>query len=133
MTLVESIAQAIAKQEGFYVTGSIAQRNNNPGNLRSWGSNPIVSGYAKFPTVKDGWRALYRQVELNISRGLTLQEFFAGKPGVYGGYSPAADANDPLYYAQYVAGQVGISPIVPLNTVGLSAPNPTRPPKAKKK
>jgi len=134
MNLVELIAQAIARQEGFYVAGSIAQRNNNPGNLRSWGTNPIVDGYAKFATVEDGWNALYRQITLNINRGLNLQEFFAGKPGIYAGYSPAADNNRPLEYAQYVAGQVGISPIVPLNTLqGVIPPNPTRPPKAKKK
>lgn len=132
MNLVEQIAQAIATMEGFYSAGSIAQRNNNPGNLRSWGSNPVANGYAKFPTVEAGWQALRSQIQTNIDRGLTLIEFFAGKPGVYGGYSPSADNNNPAGYAQYVAGRAGISPTVPLNTL-VPPGNPTKPLKAKKK
>ncbi len=120
MSLTDSISQAIATMEGFYTAGSIAQRNNNPGNLRSWGSNPVVDGYAKFPTVADGWAALNQQVNLNISRGLSLYEFFGGKPGVYAGYSPSADANNPQAYAVFVAGRVGIDPSVPLNSIGSS-------------
>jgi len=132
MNLVESISQAIATMEGYFKSGTIAQRNNNPGNLRSWGSNPVVNGYAVFPTPEAGWQALYQQIGKNIDRGLTLQEFFGGKPGIYSGYAPSADANDPRGYAQYVAGQTGISPTIPLNTIGDSPPNPTRPPGRKK-
>jgi hypothetical protein len=118
MSLVEAIAQAIAKEEGFYVPGSIAQRNHNPGNLRSWGSAPIVSGYAVAPDDATGWSWLYSQVQTNIGRGLTLNEFFAGKPGVYDGYAPSADKNRPYAYAAFVAGQVGIPTDVPLNALG---------------
>jgi hypothetical protein len=122
MSLTDSIAQAIAQMEGFNTAGSIAQRNNNPGNLRSWGSTPTVDGYASFPTLQDGWNALYSQIGLNIGRGLTLQEFFGGKPGVYGGYAPAADANNPTGYAAYVAGQTGIPQTVPLDTLNANGP-----------
>jgi hypothetical protein len=118
MSLTESISQAIATMEGWFKPGTIAQRNNNPGNLRMWGNLPVVDGYAVFPTPDAGWAALNRQVDLNISRGLSLQEFFSGKAGVYGGYAPAADANDPRGYAQYVAGQIGVDPTIPLNRVG---------------
>lgn len=115
--LVLGIAQAIAQKEGFYVPGSIAQRNNNPGNLRSWGSNPIVSGYAKFATVQDGWNALYSQIQTNIGRNLTLNEFFAGKAGVYAGYSPSTDGNQPIAYAAFVGSQVGIPVDTPLSQI----------------
>lgn len=121
MSMIESIAKAIARQEGYYnanwqpQSNTLAYRNNNPGNLRSWGSNPVVSGYAQFPTVDQGWQALYRQVQLNIDRGLTLEEFFAGKPGVYGGYAPAADSNLPYTYANNVASWTGIPLGIPLN------------------
>lgn len=133
MSLTEAIAQSIATMEGFFKAGTVAQRNHNPGNLRSWGNYPVVGGYVQFPDDNTGWQALYTQVNRNIDRGLTLQEFFGGKPGVYAGYSPSADANDPRGYAQYVAGQVGIAPTVVLNTVADSdvtgpPPNPTRPP-----
>jgi len=116
MSLADSIAKSIALFEGFYQSGSVAARNNNPGNLRNWGSTPVVDGFASFPTEAAGWDALRRQVELNISRGLSLNEFFGGKPGVYPGYAPAADANSPDTYAAFVGGQVGVSPDVPLSS-----------------
>jgi hypothetical protein len=115
--LVLAIAQAIVQKEGFNTPGTIAQRQNNPGNLRSWGSNPIVSGYAKFATVQDGWNALYSQIQTNIGRNLTLNEFFAGKPGVYAGYSPSADNNQPVAYAAFVGSQVGIPVDTPLSQI----------------
>ncbi len=123
MSLVGSISEAIARMEGFFKEGSISQKNGNPGNLRSWGKRPVINGYAAFlrsdgtPDPASGWAALNSQVRRNIERGLTLQEFFAGKPGVYGGFSPASDHNQPLGYAVYVAGQVKIPIDVPLNTL----------------
>jgi hypothetical protein len=108
MATVSDLAQAIAQFEGFNSPGSIAARNNNPGNLRSWGSNPVVGGFASFPTPEAGWAALESQVQTNINRGLTLNEFFGGKPGVYGGYAPAADSNQPATYASTVASWLGI-------------------------
>lgn len=115
--LINAIAAAIARMEGFFKAGSIAQRNHNPGNLRSWGKMPIVGGYAQFATDEDGWRALRRQVQKNIERGLNLYEFFGGKKKVYAGYAPAADQNHPKQYAEFVARQVGIAADVPLNEV----------------
>jgi hypothetical protein len=126
MSLVDSIAQSIAAVESGGNPNALSYRNNNPGNLRSWGSNPIVSGYVKFPTLQDGWNALYQQINLNINRGLTLNEFFAGKPGVYGGYAPSGDSNTPLAYAARVGSDVGIPVDVPLNALG-SPPDPHKP------
>ncbi len=123
MSLTDSIAQSIAAVESGGNPNALSYRNNNPGNLRSWGSNPIVSGYAKFPTLSDGWNALYSQIKLNIGRGLTLNEFFAGKPGVYDGYAPAADSNKPMAYAARVGSDVGIPVDVPLNALGSSPPH----------
>ena len=108
MEAVSGIARAIATMEGFYKSGSLAQRNHNPGNLRSWGSLPVRDGYVVFPNEEAGWSALSRQVRKNIDRGLTLEEFFAGKPGVYGGYAPAADQNRPLEYARFVSQATGV-------------------------
>lgn len=115
--LVRGISLAIARMEGFYKAGSLAQKNNNPGNLRSWGDRPVVKGYAKFPSVEDGFAALRRQIELLIGRGLTMYEFFGGKRGVYPGYAPSGDGNKPKEYAEFVARQVGVDPNVPLRDV----------------
>jgi hypothetical protein len=117
MSLVEAIAQSIAAVESGGNPNALSYRNNNPGNLRSWGSNPVVSGYAKFPDIQSGWNALYSQINTNIGRGLTLNDFFAGKPGVYGGYAPSGDSNSPLAYAQRVGSDVGIPVDVPLSLI----------------
>jgi len=112
--LVERIAVAISEMEGFNKPGSMAQRQNNPGNLRSWGKTPIVDGFANFPTAAEGWSALRRQIWRNVDRGLTLYEFFGGKPNVYAGYAPDADGNRSRHYAEFVAKRAGIPVNVPL-------------------
>jgi hypothetical protein len=109
--IVQDIAAGIERQEGMNC------RNNNPGALRSWGSLPTSGGFAVFPSCDAGRQALQQQVQINIDRGLTLDEFFAGKPGVYGGYAPAADSNQPNVYAAHVSQWSGIPADVPLNTL----------------
>jgi hypothetical protein len=110
--LIGAMGEAMATFEGFYnPKESRAKRNNNPGNIRKWGNNPIEDGYVKFPTEEAGWTAIHDQIEKNIDRGLTLTEFFAGqrnekgevKPGGYYGYAPEADKNKPNAYAAFVA------------------------------
>ena len=115
-TFVGSLGEAIARFEGFFQSGSVAARNHNPGNLRA-GTGQIgtdARGYAIFADDAAGFAALDNQIDLNVARGLSLDEFFAGKPGVYAGYAPSADANNPTQYAATVAGWMGIDPTVPL-------------------
>jgi len=111
------IAISISVMEGFNKKGSRPQRNNNPGNLRRWGRIPVVDGFASFPTVAEGWTALQTQVRKNIGRGLTLYEFFGGKPDVYPGYAPDNDGNHSRHYAEFVANRVKIPADVPLNQI----------------
>jgi hypothetical protein len=135
-SLIDSLANAIARMEGYNVAGSVAQRNNNPGNLRA-GTGQIgtdANGYAIFPSVDAGFAALDNQIQLNINRGLTLTQFFQGKPGVYAGYAPAADSNDPTNYANTVAGWLGIDPNTQLSSLSPGTfhlvpllPHPTAP------
>lgn len=54
---VSSLSAAIANAEGWNVPGSVAQRQNNPGNLKSGG---VI---ATFNTASDGWTALGNQVQ----------------------------------------------------------------------
>jgi hypothetical protein len=130
--LISKIAVAISKMEGFPILNSKAQLNKNPGNLRSWAKTPTSNGFAKFASAEEGWKALYRQVEVNVfgagskdiyslrkDNGLTLEEFFGGQrnqfgilqKGGYPGYAPAADSNDPTHYAKFVAKQIGVAEI----------------------
>lgn len=125
--LINGMAAAIARMEGYMDatgqprSGTIAFNNNNPGNLRAWGNLPTANGYAVFPTAAEGWAALKRQIGLNIDRGLTLYEFFGGKPGVYPGYAPSSDGNKPATYAQFVATQIGIPPDAVISEVVATA------------
>lgn len=125
---IKEFAIAIATQEGYFVKQEDAkkrgikyptksQKNNNPGNLRSWGYYPINEGMVQFPNPAKGWDALYQQLVKNINRGLTLGEFFTGKTGVYAGYAPSLDSNNPVRYAQMVGKLLGVSCDIPLNKV----------------
>lgn len=122
-SLTSDLAAAIQRMEGA-CSGSTC-RNNNPGNLRAGpGATGVDSrGIAIFPDYATGQAALEHQVDLNIGRGLTLDEFFAGKPGVYPGYAPAADSNNPQGYAGTVAGWLGIPENVPLGAISSDSPS----------
>lgn len=100
---------AIAWFEGYFSEGSRARRNNNPGNLRGWDPNlpKDDAGFDIFPSIDKGVEALWRQIWKNINRGLTLREFFEGKPGIYPGYAPLSDGNSKLY-ARTVSQYTGI-------------------------
>ena len=106
---------SIAKFEGFFNPGSIAQKNNNPGNLRPVGAS---TGFRSFMTADEGWRALANQVMLNIKRDLTLREFFLGKPGVYLGYAPLGDNPSDVMenYISFVAESMRIPSNMRLST-----------------
>jgi len=114
--LTTSIATAIQTQEGWY-PGSATYNNNNPGALM----NPATGTLQSYPDYQTGWNALLNQVNLNISRGLNLNEFFGGVAGGYPGYAPAAAGNDPMTYANNVAAAVGIDTTTPLNQLSSSS------------
>lgn len=65
---IRRFAQAIARQEGFYVTGAVPQLANNPGDLKVPGM-PTLPGTSitKFSSVAAGWDALYRQLYLILT------------------------------------------------------------------
>jgi hypothetical protein len=116
MSLVQDIAAALAQFEGYNTPGTLAQRNNNPGNLRSGiGQTGTDNGYAVFATADDGWNALYNQIQLYISRGLNLQQM------IYT-YAPPSDNNPTNNYLNFVAGKVGIPTDVPLSQLDASPP-----------
>jgi len=109
----DDIAQGIAKVEGWSISGSLAQRNNNPGNLRyvgQAGAVPGDGGFAYFSSPEDGWAALNRQIELDASRGLDLSSFMQK-------YAPSQDGNDPTSYAAMLANGLGVSPFAKLSDI----------------
>lgn len=119
---IERVAQAIARQEGFFLKKpilTVAQRCHNPGNLTHWKDRngnpfPTNNGYVQFPDEETGWRALKAQCSINIvKRRLSFLEFCCGKPGIYAGFCPKDNnidrmvkKNDPVQYARNIFGWV---------------------------
>lgn len=108
---VQSMAQAIAQQEGYGAPNSACTAINNPGCLRAGPGQTGTSaqGFAIFPDASTGWNALDSQIQYNIGLGLNMQQFFGGQPGVYPGYAPSADANNPTAYASNIATWTGVN------------------------
>lgn len=105
MASVQDLANSIAQMEGFYTPGTIANRNNNPGNLRyagnQVGQESTVNGkFATFATPDDGWMALQSYIQSKANSGQTLRDF------VYQ-YAPPKE-NDSSGYLNYLSGQLGI-------------------------
>ena len=72
----------------------------------NWGSKEF---WYNFVHLADGQAALDNQIQLNVNRGWTLQDFFNS-------YAPAASGNNPGVYTQNVASWTGLDPNVPLNS-----------------
>jgi hypothetical protein len=103
MATLDDLAGLIARMEGYYVPGTIAQTNHNPGNLRYAGQTGAIGqnkGYAVFASDDAGWAALNRQLELNASRGDTLEQFINR-------YAPPSE-NDTTNYLQYLVKGLGV-------------------------
>lgn len=122
MSLTDTLAQGIATFEGFFKPGTLAQRNNNPGNLRAGvgQTGTDANGYAIFPDVQTGWDALYNQIALDAGRGATLQSF------IYK-YAPPSE-NNTQNYLGFLVSQLGVSSDTPLSMLG--PPGTANPPTA---
>lgn len=113
---VKLFAQGIAIAEGFFVTGSRPQRNNNPGDLTvdTTGTGIGKDGpFIVYATETDGWEALYKQVEMmftNASRiynsNMTIRQI-----------AEKYTTTDQLAWAQNVARTLGISIDTPISTL----------------
>lgn len=64
---IKTMAQAIARAEGFYVNGSIPQRAHNPGDLKVPGTTNTINGITVFDSDDAGWNALYKQLYLIVT------------------------------------------------------------------
>lgn len=79
-TLRESLPEAIARQEGFYIDCSLAARNHNPGNIKfgafaqRYKANRDPWGFAIFATDEVGWSALKGLLLTETYRDLTVEQ-----------------------------------------------------------
>lgn len=120
MAILSALAQAIARFEGYFVSGSRAARNNNPGNLRDL-SGRLYPGYPRdsggfivFPTAAAGWHALEKDLSIKASRGWSISQIISA-------WAPASDNNDTAGYIRYVSARVGLPADVPVLAAGGAA------------
>jgi len=117
--VVLKLAHVIAIQEGFYKAGTVARRNNNPGNLVYVGQSKAIgqdkNGFCIFATEQDGWDALYFQLMLIFdgksryySPEMTIREFV----DVYASSSPYPER---VAYAERIANYFGVDKNTKLN------------------
>jgi hypothetical protein len=103
---MSKLAEAIAHEEGFYVPGSLPDRNNNPGDLRhsphSSHAPDAPDAIGKIDTRVDGWADLERQLKIYAGRGMTVREM------VYE-YAPPTE-NNSQGYLNFVCQYVGCEP-----------------------
>lgn len=110
---LDNITEAMARFEGFYQPGSVAQRTNNPGNIGTFGGN-----VASYSDVGDGWTALnnYVRTKATSHPDWTLAQFITyyltGDPN-----GTAGPNQNPTAYADYVANYVGVDPNTPVSQV----------------
>jgi hypothetical protein len=118
----QAIAAAITVQEGNG-PGTLATRNNNPGNLifvGQPGATQGAGGFAAFSTPAAGQQALVNQITLDAVRGTDA----TGQPTttisqLISSWAPASDPrnNTPAYIAS-VGIQTGYDVDAPLSTLG---------------
>lgn len=116
-----SLDQAISQFEGFGQPGTIATRQNNPGNLiygpfaQSMGATgPGTNNIAVFPNNQTGFSAMDSLIQHYASSGYNLQQLIgAWAPGNAPGNSPQSQSN----YTNYVAKQAGATPQTPVSAL----------------
>lgn len=93
---------------------TLAERNNNPGNLRFIGQKGAVkgdSGFAKFESYDDGFNAMINDLKAKqtgrTKTGLGPNSTLSDLINVY---APAADKNNPVAYSNTVAKLMGVTP-----------------------
>lgn len=112
--LIWTVAQAIARQEGYTGQGNAPFRYNNPGDLGKGDEHgQLVAGYVTLPdgeqliyfaTPEAGWNALYTKLS-NILNGAS-SVYTADMSWAQIGYKWAADPN----WAKGVASFLGVDP-----------------------
>lgn len=96
-------------------SGTLAFKNNNPGNLRyvgQAGASQGVGGFARFDSPEAGFQALISQIQLDANRGLTLSQFINK-------YAPPSENNTSQYIQQAISA-TGASANTPLRNIDIN-------------
>ncbi|MCV5450040.1 lytic transglycosylase catalytic [Escherichia coli] len=104
------IPGAEPEQHAHATKRTLADRNNNPGNIR-----PVSGkGFRFFESALEGWEAMKKQL-MRYFTGKTTGRALQTIQDIVSTWAPAGDNNDPKKYAQDVAKWMGVSPNAILN------------------
>ena len=96
-----AILGAMLFEETAFKLNALGHQQNNPGDLRTWGTVPIQNHFAKFDNMTDGVLALYKDILANV--GQTLRTFVFK-------FAPPSDGNNSAAYLAFVSGWTEIAP-----------------------
>lgn len=142
---VDALAEAIKREEGYYVTElqaqvrkipwpTVAQRLKNPGNIREW-KGYVGGKLVPYPRkkVQDGWYVdfadpIFEDMPYEGERVLRvlIQQYIDGKytkgksptlMEMFAVYAPAADKNRPMEYARNVGKRLSVPIGTPLKRI----------------
>ncbi|EHU4694746.1 hypothetical protein KY843_001654 [Escherichia coli] len=98
------------EQHAQSVRRTLADRNNNPGNIR-----PVSGkGFRSFSDALEGWTAMKNQL-MRYFTGKTTGRALQTVQDIVSTWAPAGDNNAPKKYAQDIAKWMGVSPDAVLN------------------
>ena len=117
---IQLFAEGIALAEGFYVAGSRAAENHNPGNLTLdiTGTGIGMDGmFVVYANDADGWAALKRQVEKILTNASTIYNSEMTLRQIGQLYASTSPPNEQLAWAINVASKLGIDIDTPVSTL----------------
>lgn len=108
-----TLAVAIATEEGFFIPGSVPNRDHNPGDLRhsphSFHTASAPDAIGQIDNDVDGWSDLNIQLEEYAARGDTIEQM------IYH-YAPVSENNSAGYLA-YVCNACACNPTDLVSTI----------------
>lgn len=118
MNGLDAVALAIAWREGPLRPPNRSFRNLNPGNIRSQKvSTHDTGGYNVYPDFISGYQDLLADIAAKFTDGKNAHGLGQNSTllDLMNVYAPAADANNPTSYANFIASWVGLALNKPIN------------------
>ena len=117
---IQLFAEGIALAEGFYVSGSRAARNHNPGNitLDITGTGVGMDGmFIVYANDADGWDALRKQVQLILTDTSNIYNSAMTLREIGQKYASTSTPAEQLNWAINVASKLGLDIDTPVSTL----------------
>jgi len=110
---LSKLTQGVASIEGYFKSGSLPQRTNNPGNIGTYGGK-----IASYPDAGQGFEALQVWIQNHAAQNPNWDFYDMFHYYLTGDtLSPGGPGQSPDSYAEYVANYVGVDPTTPVSTV----------------